>query len=161
MRHAGPEPVVVDRVLPQRRPNVVATERQELLMVERSSVVTKRSGRSVAETVDAITSVMTARGFSLFRVIDHRDTAERAGVPMPDSQLIMFGNPAKGAAVMVASPPAGLDLPLKILVWADASGVVSVSYNAPEFMAERHGLDGDLRAPFDAIESIVAAALAP
>ena len=97
----------------------------------------------------------------MFRVIDHSGTAAQVGVNMPDSRLVMFGNPAKGAAVMVAAPPAALDFPLKVLVWEDGSEVVSVSYNSPGFMAERYGLDGALRAPFDAIESIVEAALGP
>jgi uncharacterized protein (DUF302 family) len=97
----------------------------------------------------------------LFRVIDHSGMAEQAGVQMPDSKLVMFGNPAKGAVVMLAAPLAVLDLPLKVLVWEDANGAVSVSYNSPAFIAERHRLDGPLRAPFDAIESIVEAALGP
>ena len=124
-----------------------------------SSVVTKRSSRPVAETVDRLKHVIEDRGFKLFRVIDHSGTAEQVGVQMPDSKLVMFGNPTKGAAVMRAAPLAALDLPLKVLVWEDGDGVVSVSYNSPEFMAERHHLDAALRAPFDAVESIADAAL--
>ena len=126
-----------------------------------SSVVTKLSSRSVAETVERLEHSIDARGFKLFRVIDHSGTAERVGLQMPDSKLVMFGNPAKGAAVMLAAPLAALDLPLKVLVWEDGNGVVSVSYSSPGFMAERYRLDGELRAPFDAIESIVEAVLGP
>jgi len=97
--------------------------------------------------------------FTLFRVIDHKETAERAGVQMPDSKLVMFGNPSVGASVMVAAPSAGLDFPLKVLVWEDEDGAVSVSYNAPEFLAERHQIEGPLRAPFDAVASIVVGVL--
>ena len=104
-------------------------------------------------------SFIAERGFTLFRVIDHSGTAERVGVQMPDSKLVMFGNPAKGAAVMLAAPLAALDLPLKVLVWEDAKGVVSVSYNSPGFMAERLHIEGAHRAPFDAVESIVEAVL--
>jgi len=71
----------------------------------------------------------------------------------------MFGKPTVGAAVMLASPLAGLDLPLKVLVWKDANGAVSVSYNSPEFLAARHHIDVALRAPFDAVEAIVEAVL--
>jgi uncharacterized protein (DUF302 family) len=124
-----------------------------------SSVVTERSSRSVAETVERLTRVIEARGFTLFRVIDHRGTADQVGVQMPDSKLVMFGNPTKGAVVMRAAPLAALDLPLRVLVWEDDRGVVSVSYSAPGFVAERYQLDGELRAPFDALESIVEAAL--
>jgi len=126
-----------------------------------SSVVTKLSSRSVAETVDRLTGFIADRGFTLFRVIDHSGTAEGVGLPMPDMKLVMFGNPTKGAAVMLTAPLAGLDLPLKVLVWEDGNGVVSVSYSSPGFMAERYGLDGALRAPFDAVESLVEAALGP
>ena len=95
----------------------------------------------------------------MFRVIDHSGTATGVGVQMPDSKLVMFGNPPKGAAVMLAVPLAALDLPLKVLVWEDGDGVVSVSYNSPAFMAERLRLEGAQRAPFDAVESIVDAAV--
>ena len=126
-------------------------------MPSSAGVITKVSGKSVAETVDRLKDVIEARSFTLFRIIDHSGTAERVGVAMPDSKLVMFGNPTKGAAVMSALPLAGLDLPLKVLVWEDGKGVVSVSYNAPGFMAERHHLDREQRAPFDAAESIVEA----
>jgi uncharacterized protein (DUF302 family) len=125
------------------------------------SVITKPSSRSVAETVDRLEQVIADRGFTLFRVIDHSGTAEHVGVQMPDSKLVMFGNPSKGASVMLAAPLAGLDLPLKVLVCEDNNGVVSVSYNSPGFMAERYRLDDAQRAPFDAVESIVEAALRP
>jgi uncharacterized protein (DUF302 family) len=67
----------------------------------------------------------------------------------------MFGKPNVGATVMLATPLAALDIPLKVLVWENRNGAVSVSYNSPEFLAERHHLEGALRAPFDAVESLV------
>ena len=102
---------------------------------------------------------MADRGFTVFNVIDHSGVAERAGVQMPESKLIMFGKPTVGAAVMVAVPLAALDIPLKVLVWEDRNGAVSVSYNSPNFLPERHHLEGSLRAPFDSVQSIVEAAL--
>ena len=126
-----------------------------------SSVITKSSSRSVAETVDRVQRFLADRGFALFRVIDHSGTATGVGVQMPDSKLVMFGNPPKGAAVMLAAPLAALDLPLKVLVWEDGDGVVSVSYNSPAFMAERLHLEGAQRAPFDAVASIVEAVVGP
>ena len=120
-----------------------------------AGVITKPSSKSVAQTVDRLTQAIADRGFTLFRVIDHSGQAEQVGVQMPDSKLVMFGKPTVGAAVMLAVPLAGLDLPLKVLVWEDGKGAVAVSYNAPEFLAERHHLEGALRAPFDAVESIV------
>ena len=130
-----------------------------MLESAQSSVITKASSRSVAETVDRLKRSIADRAFTLFRVIDHSGTAEGVGVHIPDSKLVMFGNPSKGAAVMLAAPLAALDLPLRVLVWEDGNGGVSVSYNSPEFTAERYRLDGALRAPFDAVEAIVEAAL--
>jgi uncharacterized protein (DUF302 family) len=124
-----------------------------------AGIITKNSTKSVAQTIDELSRVIEDRGFALFRVIDHSGTAERAGVPMPESKLVMFGKPAVGASVMVAAPPAGLDFPLKVLVWEDGNGAVSVSYNSPMFLAERYHIEGALRAPFDAVESIVEAVL--
>jgi uncharacterized protein (DUF302 family) len=120
-------------------------------------VVTRSSSQSVAQTIDGLRHLMADRGFTVFNVIDHSGVAERAGVPMPDSKLIMFGKPTVGATVMLVSPLAALDIPLKVLVWEDRNGAVSVSYNSPGFLAERHHLEGELRAPFDAVESIVEA----
>jgi uncharacterized protein (DUF302 family) len=122
-------------------------------------VITKPSSKSVAQTIDGLRRLMADRGFTVFNVIDHSGVAERAGVQMPDSKLVMFGKPAVGAAVMVAAPLAALDIPLKVLVWQDRNGAVSVSYNSPGFLAGRHHLEGALRAPFDAVESIVEALL--
>ena len=111
-------------------------------------VISKTSPESVAQTIDGLRRVMADRGFNVFNVIDHSGVAERAGVQMPDSKLVMFGKPAVGATVMVAVPTAALDIPLKVLVWEDENGAVSVSYISPDFMAERHHLEGALHAPF-------------
>ena len=122
-----------------------------------AGIITRHSRESVADTVDRLRRLMEDRGFTVFNVIDHRGVADRAGVEMPDSKLIMFGKPAVGAAAMVAAPLAALDIPLKVLVWEDGSGAVSVSCNSADFLAERYHLQGALRAPFDAVESIVEA----
>ena len=124
-----------------------------------AGIITKHSNKSVAQTVDQLRRLMADRGFTVFNVIDHSGVAERVGVQMPESKLVMFGKPTVGAALMLAAPLAALDLPLKVLVWEDGNGAVSVSYNSPGFLAERHHIDGALRAPFDAVESIVEAIL--
>jgi uncharacterized protein (DUF302 family) len=124
-----------------------------------AGIITKRSTKSVAQTVDRLKRLMEDRGFTVFNVIDHSGVAERVGVQMPASKLVMFGKPTVGAAVMLAAPLAALDIPLKVLVWDDGKGAVSLSYNSPGFLAERHHLEGALRAPFDAVASIVEAVL--
>jgi uncharacterized protein (DUF302 family) len=113
-------------------------------------VITKPSCKSVAQTIDLLRQLMADRGFTVFNVIDHSGVAERAGMQMPDSKLVMFSKPTVGAEVMLAAPLAALDIPLKVLVWEDKNGAVSVSYNSPRFLAERHHVEGALRAPFDA-----------
>ena len=118
-------------------------------------VITKSSSKPVAQTIDGLRRLIADRDFTVFNVIDHSGVAERAGVQMPDSKLVMFGKPTVGAAVMLAAPLAALDIPLKVLVWENRNGAVSVSYNSPGFLAERHHLEGQLHAPFDAVESIV------
>jgi uncharacterized protein (DUF302 family) len=120
-----------------------------------AGIVTTRSGKSVAEIVDRLERAIADRGFTVFNVIDHSGIAEKVGVQMPESKLVMFGKPAVGAAVMRAAPLAALDLPLKVLVWEGRDGAVSVSYNSPEFLAGRLQVEGALRAPFDAVASIV------
>jgi uncharacterized protein (DUF302 family) len=122
-----------------------------------TGVTSKLSHTTVQETIDRLRHLMEERGFSVFNVIDHRGVAERAGVSMPDSKLVLFGKPAVGAEVMVAAPLAALDIPLKVLVWEDERQKVSVSYNSPDFMADRYHLEESQRAPFDAVESIVEA----
>jgi len=124
-----------------------------------AGIITKHSSESVAQTVDRLRGLMADRGFTVFNVIDHSGVAERAGVQMPKSKLVMFGKPTVGAQVMLAAPLAALDIPLKVLVWEDRNGAVSVSYNSPGFLAERYRIEGALRAPFDAVESIVEAAI--
>jgi uncharacterized protein (DUF302 family) len=125
------------------------------------TVITKVSSKSVAETVDRLRRLIADRGFTVFNVIDHSGVAERVGVQMPETKLVMFGKPTVGAAVMLAAPLAALDLPLKVLVWEGTNGAVSVSYNSPGFLAARYHIDGALRAPFDAVESIVEAVVRP
>ena len=120
-------------------------------------VVTKPSPRPVGETVSRLTRLIADKGLILFDVIDHSGEAERAGLEMPDTKLVIFGSPMAGTPVMIAAPLAALDLPLKVLVWADADGEVSVSYNSPSFLATRHHLTDELRSRLEAIESITSA----
>src|SRR5260370_34135731 len=99
-----------------------------------TAIITKHSSKSVAQTVDRLTGVIADRGFTLFRVIDHSGTADRVGVQMPDSKLVMFGKPTVGAAVMLAGPLAGFDLPLQGVGLEGGEGTVPVRYNAPQYV---------------------------
>jgi uncharacterized protein (DUF302 family) len=117
-------------------------------------VVTKQSPCSVTETVNRLTRIIEDKGLQLFAIIDHSGEATRVGLTMPDTKLVVFGSPPAGTPVMLAAPLAALDLPLKMLVWEDGHGGVSVSYNSPAYLAERHHLSDEMRARLEPIEPI-------
>ena len=106
-------------------------------------VITKPSPRSVAETVSRLTEILGTRGLKLFAVIDQRAEARQVGLELRETVLVIFGNPVQGTPAMVAAPLAALDLPLKVVVWADEAQTM-VSYLAPEALAARYGLSPDL-----------------
>src|SRR5882757_5964032 len=103
-------------------------------------IITKASPHPVGETLARLQGLLKAKNLELFAVVDHSGEAERVGQHMPDTKLVIFGSPAAGTPVMVASPLSALDLPLKILIREDDQGTTSVSYNAPAYLAARHHL---------------------
>jgi uncharacterized protein (DUF302 family) len=109
-----------------------------------SGIVTLAGKHSVDQTVSALEETLRAKGVKLFAVIDHSGEAERAGLQMRPTKLLIFGNPKVGTPLMVASRTIAIDLPLKILVWEDAGGHVQISYNSPAYLRARHELPEDL-----------------
>ena len=99
---------------------------------------------TVDETVTRLESVLADRGVRVFALIDHSGEAEKIGMKMRPTKLVIFGNPKGGTPVMVAAPTLAIDLPLKALVWEDEGGKVWVSYNSPEYLQQRHGVPEDL-----------------
>ncbi|MGA7927466.1 MAG: DUF302 domain-containing protein [Candidatus Sulfotelmatobacter sp.] len=99
---------------------------------------------TVDETVSRLESVLADRGVQVFAVVDHSGEAEKVGMKMRPTKLVIFGNPKGGTPVMVAAPTLAIDLPLKALVWEDENGKVWVSYNSPEYLQQRHGVPEDL-----------------
>jgi len=81
---------------------------------------------------------------TLFSLVDHSGEAEKAGMKMRPTKLLIFGSPKAGTPLMLAAPSIAIDLPLKILVWEDADGKVWVSYNSPDYLRERHNVPTDL-----------------
>ena len=118
-----------------------------------TDVVTKLSGQSVAGTVAKLTGVITAKGMKLFAVIDQAAEARQAGLTLRETTLVIFGSPQAGTPVMAASPLAALDLPLKVLIWAD-EGQTKVSYHAPAALAASHHLTADLAANLAGINAL-------
>jgi uncharacterized protein (DUF302 family) len=119
------------------------------------------SPRTFADTIAHFESLLAARGMIVFAKIDFTGDAKKAGLDMPPTQLLIFGNPKGGTPVMLAAPGSALDLPLKILVSQDAQGRVLLSYNTPEFLAERHAIPAGLVKNIAGIRALVQAAVAP
>ena len=123
-------------------------------------VVTKVSPLSVADTVSKLTGMIAAKGLTLFAVIDQREAAQKAGLDLRDTVLVVFGSPAAGTPVMAAVPLAALDLPLKALIWDDG-GQTKVSYDDPAALAARHHVPAGLAGNLAAINGLTDALVAP
>ena len=102
------------------------------------------SRHSVDATVEKLQAILAKKGVTVFAVINHSGEAERAGLRMQPTKLVIFGNPKAGTPLMVASPTLAIDLPLKALVAENAAHEVWVTYNDPNFLKERHGVSDDL-----------------
>jgi uncharacterized protein (DUF302 family) len=124
-----------------------------------TDVVTKLSPRPVADTVSRFTGMVSAKGMKLFAVIDQSAEARQVGLPLRETTLVIFGSPAAGTPVMAASPLAALDLPLKVVVWAD-DGQTKVSYYAPDAIAAHHHLRADLAGNLAGINALTDALVA-
>lgn len=116
-------------------------------------VVIKLSPRSVADTVARLRELIQAKGMKLFAVIDHSGEAEANGLKLRDTKVVIFGSPQAGTPVMQAAPLAALDLPLKVLIWADAEQT-KVAYTAPSELAARYGLSGELAGALAGIDAL-------
>lgn len=103
-------------------------------------LVTKRSSHSVAETMDRLEQAVRERGLVVVARVDHAGAAQRAGLALRPTQLLIFGNPQAGTPVMQSAQTAGIDLPLKALAWEDEKGQVWLGYNDPAWIAQRHGV---------------------
>jgi uncharacterized protein (DUF302 family) len=106
--------------------------------------MSQRSSHTVDETVERVKELLKAKGVMLFALVDHSGEAEKAGLKMRPTKLLIFGNPAAGTPVMLAAPSIAIDLPLKILVWEDGEGAVWLSWNSPEYLQQRHGVPAEL-----------------
>jgi uncharacterized protein (DUF302 family) len=123
-------------------------------------IVRKASKYSVDETVRKLQAVLAAKAVTVFVLIDHDGEAQKVGMQMPPTKLLIFGNPKGGTPLMLAAPSIAIDLPLKILIAEDDQGKVSVSYNSPEYLGERHGLPQNLLQNLALVESLAASVAA-
>jgi len=109
-----------------------------------NGLISEPSNHSVDETTRRLQAALQAKGIALFALIDHSREAEKVGMLMRPTKLLIFGNPRAGTPLMIAAPTAAIDLPLKILIWEDVDGKVWLSYNDPAYLASRHGIPAEL-----------------
>ena len=121
-------------------------------------VINIASNHSVDQTVEKLKGVLQAKGVNLFALVDHSGEAEKVGMKMPPTKLLIFGSPKGGTPVMLAAPGIAIDLPLKILIWEDSQGKVWVSYNSPAYLKERHGVPQELLQNIAVVETLAAQA---
>jgi uncharacterized protein (DUF302 family) len=122
-----------------------------------NGLITLASAHDVATTVDRLTAALAAKAVTLFARIDHAAGAASVGLPLRPTVLLVFGNPAAGTPLMQADQRAGIDLPLKVLVWQDAGGVAQISYDDPAWIAARHALGPKVEPAVAAIAAALAA----
>lgn len=113
-------------------------------MAKDSGLVQVASHYSVDETIQRLQSAFAEKGLQVFAVIDHSGEAEKVGLEMRPTKVLIFGSPKGGTPLMVAAPSLAIDLPLKALVAEDAASKVSVTYNDPQYLKERHGVPDEL-----------------
>ena len=116
------------------------------------------SNHTVEQSVEKLKSILQAKGVTLFAVVDHSGDAEKVGMKMRPTKLLIFGNPTAGTPLMLAAPSSAIDLPLKILVWEDEQGKVWASYNSPEYLKHRHGLPPELLQNIAVVETLASRA---
>ena len=120
-----------------------------------TGIITHPSPYSVPETLNRLESLLQAKNIKVFTRIDHSGEAEKVGLHMPPTQLLIFGGPKGGTPLMLASPLSAIDLPLKALAWQDTQGKVWLSYNDPQYLKARHALPNDVLAPISNINSLI------
>ena len=120
-------------------------------------LTTVPSSHGPKETMDRLEVEVKAKGLTVFARIDHAAGAAAVGLPLGPTAVLIFGNARGGTPLMQAGQTAGIDLPLKALVWQDAAGKTWLSYNDPAWIAERHGLGREVDATVAALTAALAA----
>ncbi len=124
----------------------------------KNGIISKRTNHSVNETLERLKNALLAKGVNIFAIVDHSGEAEKVGLKMPPTMLVIFGSPKAGTPLMLAAPSIAIDLPLKILIWEDGEGKAWVSYNSTAYLQERHGLPKELLQNIAVVETLAAKA---
>jgi uncharacterized protein (DUF302 family) len=117
-------------------------------------IIDQPSKHSVDETVVTLKNILHSKSINLFALVDHSGEAEKVGMKMRPTKLLIFGSPKAGTPLMLAAPSSAIDLPLKILVWEDDQRRVWISYNSPQYLQHRHGLPEELTPNISVVESL-------
>jgi uncharacterized protein (DUF302 family)/uncharacterized membrane protein YidH (DUF202 family) len=123
-----------------------------------NGIISKPSNHSVDQAVEKLKNILQSKGVTLFALVDHSGEAEKVGMKMHPTKLLIFGSPKAGTPLMLSAPSSAIDLPLKILIWEDNQGKVWVSYNSPEYLKERHDLPQELLQNIAVVETLAAKA---
>ena len=118
-------------------------------------IISKASKYSVQETLHRLETILQSKGIKVFALVDHSGEAEKAGLQMPPTQLLIFGNPKGGTPVMLAAPTSAIDLPWKALAWQDTSGQVWLSYNDAAYVQHRFELDDAVMKPIAGLNALI------
>lgn len=113
-------------------------------MSSESGLVQVASRYSVEESVQRLQAILAEKGLQVFALVDHSGEAEKVGLKMCPTKVLIFGSPKAGTPLMVEAPTLAIDLPLKALIAEDIHGNVSVTYNDPEYLQRRHGVPPQL-----------------
>jgi len=134
------------------------SEEISMTLSKGKGIIDTPSNHSVDQTVERLKGILQAKGVNLFALVDHSGEADKVGMKMPPTKLLIFGSPKAGTPLMLAAPSSAIDLPLKILIWEDAQGKAWVSYNSPAYLQERHSLPPELLQNIAVVETLASKA---
>ena len=126
------------------------------MTTDATGIIEIPSNQSIDQTVEALKNILAAKGVTLFALVDHSGEAQKVGLTMPPTKLLIFGSPKAGTPIMLATPSSALDLPLKILVREDTDGKVWISYNSPAYLQHRHNIPPELLPNLAVVEALAA-----
>lgn len=129
-------------------------------MITNNGIISKLSPYSVTETIDRLVAILKAKDITVFARIDQKAEAEKVGLSLLPTQLLLFGNPKAGTPLMVAEPKIALDLPLKVLAWEATDGKVWLSYNDTNYLKQRFSLANELVKNIAVVEPLIDQVLA-
>jgi len=120
-----------------------------------NGLVSVQSRSATSETVKRLLSALTKRNLTIFARVDHAAGAASIGLALRPTELVIFGNPKGGTALMQDQQSAGIDLPLKVLVWEDSERKTWLTYNDPNWIAERYALGPDSASAVKAMATLM------